>query len=211
MPETRKRHSAIVRICHWSLAISGLLLCFTGIGTMPLYARFFVNDIPGLGWSNDLLLQLRLHYLFAGLFFACGFFHLVYHLRRKELALLPQKGDFNESWQTIKAMVLRNAEPRHGKFLAEQRLAYAFFFLLSGVLLLSGWLLAYRQLSTQIFHPDLLQLVILLHLSAGIIFGGSFVLHLLAFLPKTNRPLFKSMFSGRIRSNYARKRHPEWK
>ena len=112
------------------------------------------------------MLQLRLHYLFAGLFFACGFFHLVYHLRRKELALLPQKGDLNESWQTIKAMVLRNAEPRHGKFLAEQRLAYVFFFLLSGVLLLSGWLLAYRQLSTQIFHPDLLQLVILLHLSA---------------------------------------------
>ncbi len=67
-----KRHTGLVRFCHWLIALSGLFLCFTGIGTMPLYGRFFVNSIPGLSWSSDLLLQLRLHSLGAGIFALTG-------------------------------------------------------------------------------------------------------------------------------------------
>lgn len=210
MIEQRERHSFLVRTCHWLLAGSGLLLCFTGIGTMPLYPRFFINDIPGMGWSADMLLQLQLHYLFAAIFVAVGSFHLIYHLRRGQLGLLPQKGDWRESWRTIRAILTKSAEPHHGKFLAEQRLVYVFYLLLSGVLLTTGWLLALRQLSPQVFDPDLLQLVILFHLAGGLLFFTGFVLHLLAFLPKANRPLFLSMFHGRISRSYAQQRHPRW-
>lgn len=210
MSVRRQRHSVLVRICHWLLALSGLMLCFTGIGTMPLYPRFFINEIPGMAWSADMLLQLKLHYLLAGLFSAVACFHLLYHFRRHQFGLLPKKGDLGESWQTIKAMLSKAAEPRHSKFLAEQRLVYAFYLLISASLLGTGWFLAFRQLSSQIFNPELLQSIILLHLTCGMLFFAGFFLHLLAFLLKANRPLFLSMFHGQVNKNYARKRHPRW-
>lgn len=210
MLETRQRHSLLVRICHWLLATSGLLLCFTGIGTMPLYPRFFINEIPGMAWSADMLLQLQLHYLLAAIFFTVGCFHLVYHARQGQFGLLPQKGDWAESWHTIKAMLGNKAEPQHGKFLAEQRLVYAGYLLLSCLLLASGWFLAWRQLSHRVIDPDLVQVIILLHLVCGLLFFGGFILHLLAFLLKANRPLFLSMFHGRVNRTYAQQRHPRW-
>jgi len=210
MSAGRQRHSLLVRTCHWLLALSGLMLCFTGIGTMPLYPRFFINEIPGMAWSADMLLQLKLHYLLAGVFSVVGSFHLLYHFRRRQFELLPKKGDLGESRQTIKALLSNGAEPRHGKFLAEQRLVYAFYLLLSVSLLATGWFLALRQLSPQIFNPDLLQLTILTHLTCGMLFFAGFLLHLLAFLLKANRPLFLSMFHGQVDNDYARKRHPHW-
>lgn len=206
-----RRHSRIVRLCHWLIASSGLLLCFTGIGTMPLYGRFFVNSIPGLSWSSDLLLQLKLHYLGAGIFAVSSLFHLVYHLRRRELAALPKRGDMKECVTTIKAMLSGTPEPAHGKFLAEQRIAYAFFALIALLLLGSGWLLAVRQLSTTILPPDFLQVVVLTHLLAGLLFLLLSLGHLLAFLPRANRKLFPSMFSGKVDADYAQERHPRWK
>lgn len=210
MRARRRRHSLLVRTCHWLLALSGLTLCFTGIGTMPLYARFFINEIPGLAWTADMLLQLKLHYLFAGIFSAVGSFHLLYHFRSREFGLLPKKGDLGESWQIIKALFTNSTEPRHGKFLAEQRLVYAFYLLLSASLLGTGWFLAFRQLSSQLFNAELLQWIILLHLTFGLLFFAGFLLHILAFLLKANRPLFFSMFHGHVNRDYAQKRHPNW-
>ncbi len=205
------RHSPLVRLCHWLIAISGLFLCFTGIGTMPLYGRFFINDIPGLAWSSDLLLQLKLHYLGAAIFAASSIFHLVYHWRRNEISAWPQKGDWQESLVTIKAMLKGSQEPKHGKFLAEQRLAYAFFVLISLLLFISGWILAVRQLSSSIIPADFLQIIVLTHLLAGMLFLLLAVGHLLAFLPRANRKLLPTMFSGKIDADYAQKRHPLWR
>ena len=37
---TRIRHSLTVRVTHWVVALSGILLLFSGFGQLPLYKRY---------------------------------------------------------------------------------------------------------------------------------------------------------------------------
>lgn len=205
------RHPRIVRICHWLLAISGLLLIFSGFGFMPLYGRFFVNEIPGLGWSANYATQMQLHYLSSLVFSAAGMFHLLYHWRRRELQAWPRKGDVKESAEIIRAMIKGKKEPPQDKFLAEQRLVYAAFVVVSMILLLSGLFLALKNSFGLFIDPLLLQVVIFTHILATMAFIALVVGHLAAFLIKENRPMLPSMFSGKIDRAYAEHRHALWK
>ncbi|BBO75910.1 hypothetical protein DSCW_33270 [Desulfosarcina widdelii] len=36
---------------------------FTGFGNMPLYGRYYVADLPGLGWSGNFFLNVNVHIL----------------------------------------------------------------------------------------------------------------------------------------------------
>ncbi|MBW2033736.1 MAG: FeS-binding protein [Deltaproteobacteria bacterium] len=64
-------------------------MAFTGFGQMPIFKRYYVSDIPGMGWSADFYLTHYIHYL--GAIFLLGLFAYVivdYVLSgRKELAL----------------------------------------------------------------------------------------------------------------------------
>lgn len=204
------RHSRVVRLCHWAIAVSGLLLTFTGIGFMPLYGRFYLNVLPGMAWVSNFNIQIVLHYLGAMLFMAAGVFHLLYHLKRREFSLLPRRGDMAESWQIIKAMFRNEAEPPHDKFLAEQRLAYAAFALTILVLVVSGYFLAAKNVFGVILNPELVQVAILSHLVFTFFFVFQVMLHLTAFLLKANRPLLPSILTGRVGREYVVKRHPRW-
>ncbi len=195
------RHTRAVRLTHWTVAISGFVLLFSGFGTMPLYARFNINKIPGLSWSGDFLIEQGLHYCAAIIFTAAVFFHLVFHLRRREFAALPKKGDVKESLEIVKAMVTGSPEPPSGKFLAEQRLAYAAIGATSLVLIATGLIN---------LDPAFIQTVTLTHTVATMLFLVLFLLHVGAFLIKANRPLLPSMVTGRVRRNYAEHRHTEW-
>lgn len=210
-PETVLRHPLPVRLSHWLIAASGLLLTFSGIGFMPLYGRYNVNALPGMAWVTDFRLQMELHYLGATLFVATAFFHLLYHGRRREFALLPQKGDLKESRQIILALLGKGEEPPHGKFLAEQRLAYALFVVTIGVLILSGYILAVKNSFQLFIPPALLQSLVLTHHGMTYLFMLQLVLHLAAFILKANRPLLPTMFHGRIDRAYAEARHPKWR
>lgn len=205
------RHTVLVRSCHWLIALSGLLLCFSGIGFMPLYGRFYLNALPGMAWVSDFDIQMTLHYLTAAIFSAAVCFHLCYHLRRKQLALLPKRGDLRESWLILKAMVLRQKEPAHGKFLAEQRLAYLAIGLCSLLLIASGLILSFKNGGPALPGPLFIQAVTLLHLGTTFLFMFLVLLHLAAFLIGENRPLLPSMLTGRIDAAYARRRHPRWR
>ena len=44
------RHSVPVRLQHWTIALSGLALLFSGFGQFPLYKRYMVDHLPGLAW-----------------------------------------------------------------------------------------------------------------------------------------------------------------
>jgi len=204
------RHDNAVRLTHWAVAVSGLVLIFSGFGTMPLYGRFYVNELPGLGWSSDYLIQQVIHYVAAMLFTAAVFFHLVFHLRRREFAAIPQKGDAKESVAIIKAMVTGQEEPPSGKFLAEQRLAYAAMGLTSLLLIATGLVKVYKNTGVITLDPTFLQVVTLTHTLATMIFLALFIAHLGAFLIKANRPLFPSMFTGKVRRDYAEHRHSKW-
>ncbi len=44
------------------------LLAFTGFSQMPLTKRYYLADLPGLGWSADFYFLNELHYVLAALF-----------------------------------------------------------------------------------------------------------------------------------------------
>lgn len=205
------RHAPGVRFCHWLFAFSSLLLIFSGIGFMPLYGRFYLNSLPGLRWVSDFATQMTLHYLAAMLFVSTGLFHLVYHWRRRETALLPRRGDIGESGKIVTAMLTGRQEPPHDKFLAEQRLAWAGFAVTAVTLTATGYFLALKTRFGVIIDPGLIQAVTLLHMALTFVFLAQVLLHLVAFVLKANRPLLRSMFSGKVDGEYVARRHSRWR
>jgi cytochrome b subunit of formate dehydrogenase len=207
---TVARHPAAVRATHWAAALSGMALLFSGMGQLPMFRRYNIVLLPGLGWSDDFEIHLIIHYVAAAVFSAAVIFHIVFHMRRREFSALPRRGDGVESWRTIVAMLRGRAEPPAGKFLAEQRLAYAAIGATSLVLVVTGVIKAYKNLGPITLDPALLTAVTLAHTAAAILFMVLVALHLAAFLIRANRPLLPSMITGRVCRRYAAHRHPLW-
>ncbi len=133
-----QRHTLLVRVTHWLTAVSGLLLIFSGFGQMPMYNRYFITSIPGLGWSGNFEITLLLHNIAAPIFAASVIFHMIYHLKMRETAAFPKLGDIKEGYVGFKAMLGLAPEPEHEKFQAKQRLAYAAIGLTSLILIATG-------------------------------------------------------------------------
>ena len=207
---TVQRHSLTVRLTHWSIALSGMLLLFSGFGQMPMYKRYNIVKIPGLSWSSNYEITLLIHYLAAAVFCAAIVFHLVYHLRRKEFVLVPRRGDVGASFQGLKALFGVGEEPAHGKFQAKQRIIYAVMGLTSLTLVITGLVKSYKNVGVIVVDPILLQWMAFIHTGTGMLFMFLFLAHVAALLLKQHRPLIPSMFSGKLSSDYARAHHPEW-
>ena len=41
------------------------VLAFTGFGQMPIFKRYYISDIPGMGWSADFYVTHYIHYIGA--------------------------------------------------------------------------------------------------------------------------------------------------
>ena len=195
---------------HWAIALSGLLLLLSGMFELPMAARYRITAIPGFGLVG------RLHHLaFRPL---CGFGRL--HRRRvvpsrlprscRERGLLPQKGDLKASIAVIKTFFGKGEEPPFEKYLPEQRLAYVGMAAIIAVLILSGLVKTYKN----VFAPDMSHTLVLwatwLHNIFFVLFILAFVAHIGAILLKPNRPMVRGIFTGSVRLDYARHRHPLW-
>lgn len=203
------RHSLTVRVTHWLIALSGILLLFSGFGQMPMYKRYNIVKIPGLGWSDNYEITLLLHYIGA-LFFTAGIvFHLVYHWKKREFGIVPKRGDIGESIRGLLSMFGLAEEPSHGKFQAKQRVIYAIFGSTGLILVVTGLVKSYKNLGAIVVDPMLLQLVAFTHTIAGMFFMVLFLAHVAALL--FYRPLIPSMFTGRIDREYVKQHHSEWK
>ena len=55
----RKIDSALKHLYPVTLAVA----LFTGFGNMPIYKRYYLSDIPGMGWSGNFFINLNLHYI----------------------------------------------------------------------------------------------------------------------------------------------------
>ena len=42
-----------------------IIMAFTGFGQMPIFKRYYISDIPGMGWSSNFYLTHYIHYLGA--------------------------------------------------------------------------------------------------------------------------------------------------
>ncbi len=204
------RHGLVELIEHWAIAISGLVLVATGFFQMPTANRYYFTSIPGLSWSGDFMVSLNVHYAASVVFIAAGLFHLVYHGMRGDKGLIPQKGDLRTSVAVIKTFFGKGEEPPFHKYLPEQRLAYAGMAFIIAMLVLSGLVKTYKN----IYAPDMSLTLVLIATWVHNIFFVLFVLaffgHIAAIILKPNRPMVRGIFTGAVRLDYARHRHPLW-
>ncbi len=204
------RHSSIELAEHWLLAISGLLLIFSGFGEFPMYKRFLVTQLPGLSWAGDFFVHLKIHYLAGIVFVSVMVFHGLYHGWLGHQGLIPKKGDVQASFKTILCMLGFGDEPKTDKYLPEQRLAYAYLGGVGLVLVLTGMVKVIKNLPGVYFSPALITSMTLIHTFTTIFFLLGVLAHLAALIFKVNRPLVKSIFTGEVDSRYVQDRHSVW-
>lgn len=53
------------RILRWLYALTLIVMGFTGFGQMPIFKRYYIADIPGMGWAADFFLTHYIHYIGA--------------------------------------------------------------------------------------------------------------------------------------------------
>jgi formate dehydrogenase gamma subunit len=203
------RHDRTVRITHWLIALSCFVLVFSGFGQMPIYKRYMITEFPGLTWTADYFITLKMHYIAALVLTLAGVWHVVYHYIRKDFGLLPRKGDMGESIAIIKAMFTGGKEPPSDKYLAEQRLAYAFIAGVVALLILTGIVKTVKSMGISLPEGLVFWSTQMHNLGAVLIVLGIFA-HLAAFVVPANRNLFGSMFHGKVNLDYAKHRHSIW-
>jgi len=208
--ETVLRHSLVELAEHWILAISGLILIFSGFGELPMYKRYMVTQIPGLGWAGDFFINLKIHYLEGIVFVSIMVFHGLYHGWLGHQGLLPRKGDMKVSIITILSMFGFGQEPKSHKYLPEQRLAYAYLGGVGLILVLTGVVKVIKNLPGVYLSPTLITSMTLTHTFATIFFLLGVLAHLAALIFKINRPLVKSIFTGEVNLGYVQDRHTVW-
>jgi len=204
------RHSPIELAEHWLLAISGLLLIFSGFGELPMYKRYMVTQIPGLGWAGDFFINLKIHYFAGIVFVSIVVFHALYHGWLGHQGLVPRRGDVKASLITILSMFGFGEEPKSHKYLPEQRLAYAYLGGVGLILVLTGVAKVIKNLPGVYLSPTLITSMTLTHTFATIFFLLGVLAHLAALIFKVNRPLVKSVFTGEVNLGYVQDRHTIW-
>lgn len=205
-----KRHSGVDLAEHWLLALSGLVLIFSGFGELPMYKRYMVTKLPLLSWAGDFHIQLKIHYLAAIVFVSVMLFHVLYHGLAGHRGLVPRKGDLGGSIRTVLAMFGVGKEPEADKFLPEQRYAYAYMAVVGGILVLTGLVKVIKNLDGVLLPAGLVTGVTLVHTFGTIFFLLGVLAHLGALLIKANRPLIRAILTGKVDADYARERHGIW-
>lgn len=58
------------RVARWAFRGLVFVLALTGFGQLPIYNRYYLSDLPGLGWLADYWTTRLVHYLAAALLLA---------------------------------------------------------------------------------------------------------------------------------------------
>jgi hypothetical protein len=49
----------------WIYILTFIVMAFTGFGQMPIFKRYYISDIPGMGWSAHFYVTHYIHYIGA--------------------------------------------------------------------------------------------------------------------------------------------------
>lgn len=204
------RHGLLELVEHWAIALSGLALLVSGLFQLPIATRYKINLLPGMAWSADYFASLAVHYAASVIFVGCSLFHLVHHGLAGDRGLIPRKGDIKASIAVIGTFFGKGEEPPFAKYLPEQRLAYLGMAGIIAVLILSGLVKTFKNLYAPDLWYPLVAAATWLHNLFFVLFILAFIGHIGAILLKPNRPLARGIFTGAVRLDYARQRHPLW-
>ena len=64
-------------------AVIAIVALFTGFGNMPLWKRYYVADVPGLGWSGDFFINVNVHILAGSILLAIGIYAIIVYIVKK--------------------------------------------------------------------------------------------------------------------------------
>lgn len=206
-----RRQSLSNRVVHALTAISIFALFFTGMGQMPAYKRYMLTEVPFMAWSGDYYITLWWHYFFGVVLIGVATYHIYYHFKRKEFDIIPKKGDMKQSAKMIKAMVLNKEEPPSEKYLPEQRVGYAFIAFWIVVMIVTGVLKTYKNISGINWSAETLFWLAQIHNLGFFMLILGVIGHLSAFLFRANRELLPGMLWGKVCACYAKLRHSKWK
>jgi hypothetical protein len=67
----------------WTYLTTTFFLVLTGFGQMPIFKRYYIADIPGLGWLAEFFVTHYIHYLGAIVFLALAAYMITDHLIMK--------------------------------------------------------------------------------------------------------------------------------
>jgi hypothetical protein len=65
MPAQPPRTDAFSRWIRVLYTLTLFCMALTGFGQMPIYSRYYMSDIPGLGWLADFFVTRNVHYIGA--------------------------------------------------------------------------------------------------------------------------------------------------
>ena len=79
------------RITRYLFLFSIFVMALTGFGQMPIYKRYYMSDIPGLGWLADFYITRNVHYFGAAVLLALLSYFLFdyFFLQRRRLKISP--------------------------------------------------------------------------------------------------------------------------
>lgn len=207
---TIKRQSLENRLAHGLVALSTFALIVSGMAQMPMAQRYKIAQVPGLAWTADFHFTLSLHYYAAALLLFAVAYHVTYALATRRFAILPRRGDFKESVQIISAMLGRGEEPPSHKYLAEQRLAYAFIGGSTLVVIASGLVKVAKNIPGVFIDGSVVWFATLAHNVSAMLVIFGVLGHFAAFLIKANRALLPAMLHGHVDREYVAERHSLW-
>ncbi len=77
------------RIARYLFLFSIFVMALTGFGQMPIYKRYYISDIPGLGWLADFYITRNVHYFGAAVLLALLSYFLFdyFFLQRRRLKI----------------------------------------------------------------------------------------------------------------------------
>jgi hypothetical protein len=67
----------------WIYLLTIFFLTLSGFGQMPIFKRYYIADIPGLGWLAEFFITHYIHYLAAILFLAFTAYMIIDYLLSK--------------------------------------------------------------------------------------------------------------------------------
>jgi len=130
------------------------MMCLTGFGQMPIFKRYYIADIPGLGWLAEYYLTHYIHYIGAILLFfmfaycAAGYFLVGRHAFRLTRSAYIRIILLTAITITGILRVLKNLpdivfSPNFTMFIDISHLVFMMIFLMAGAVFLitkKGWM-----------------------------------------------------------------------
>ncbi|MDR3392964.1 MAG: formate dehydrogenase subunit gamma [Sulfuriferula sp.] len=192
------RYSASERINHWLVAITFVMLAFSGLALFHPAFFFLTNLFGGGSWT-------RILHPFIGVVMFVSFLGLIAkfigqnHITKADLEWQKHLGD-------IMANKAKNL-PEIGKYNIGQKYLFWSLVVIIPLLMLSGFII-WRPYFALYFPVDIIRVAVLVHAVAAFLAIMTIIVHVYAAI--WTKGSIRAMTRGTVTTAWARHHHPAW-